>query len=175
MAANRNFALQYSKINTMKKIKKPEIKIGIWLDQETAFIIRAEGDGEPVVEKIKSAVESRVRQAGEGKVFARFGHAFIDDQEKKQRRQRNQRHQFFKEIISHIQDADYVYLIGPGKAKQELNNEIEKDTLVKEKVVAIEPADKITQKQMILLMTNYFNDTSFSIIKRKMRLERKTH
>lgn len=159
----------------MKRIKKPEIKIGIWLDQETAFIIRAEGDGEPIIKKITSDVESRVRQAGEGKVFTRFGNAFIDDQEKKQRRQRNQRHRFFKEIFSHIYDADYIYLFGPGKAKQELNNEIEKDSLVKEKVVAIEPADKITQKQMIRLMTNYFNDTSFSIAKRKMRLERKTH
>jgi hypothetical protein len=159
----------------MKRIKKPEKKIGIWLDHEKAFIIQEEENGEPKIEKIKSDVEFRVRQAGEGKVFTRFGHAIIDDQEKKQRRQRNQCHHFFKEIISHIPDADYIYLFGPGKAKEELNNEIEKDSILKEKVVAIETADKLSQKQMILVMMNYFNNTSFRNVRKRMRLERNPH
>jgi hypothetical protein len=133
----------------MKRIIKPEIKIGIWVDQQKAFIVRIEGDVEPVIEKIKSDVESRLRLAGEGKVFARFGHTFIDDQEKKQKRQRNQRHRFFREIISHIQDSDYIYLFGPGKANKELNNEIEKTSILKGKVVAIDTADKLSQKQML--------------------------
>ena len=68
----------------MKKIKAPEKKAGIWIDQETAYIIRVSGETEPMLERIKSDVESRIRIRGEGKVSARFGNAFIDDQEKKQ-------------------------------------------------------------------------------------------
>ena len=82
----------------MKKIKLPEKKAGIWIDQENAYIVRVASLSEPVLEKIKSAVESIIRNKGEGKVSARFGHAFIDDQEKKQRRQKNQRLKYFKDL-----------------------------------------------------------------------------
>ena len=66
----------------MKKIKKVENKAGVWINQEIAIIVHIDGDNHPKIEKIKSGVESRVRYAGETKVFARFGHAFISDQEK---------------------------------------------------------------------------------------------
>jgi hypothetical protein len=156
----------------MKKIKLPEKKAGIWLDQEKAYIIRMEGEGEPVMEKIKSDVESRIRYAGEGKVSARFGHSFIDDQEKKQKRQRHQRRRYFKEIIGHIHDADYIYLFGPGEAKEELNNAIEDDQTIKGKVVAIATVDRLTQKQMIVKMKDYFNDEPFRVLKKKLSKNR---
>jgi hypothetical protein len=95
--------------------------------------------------------------------------------EKKQRRQRNQRHRIFREIISHIKEADYIYLFGPGKAKEESKYEIEKSSILKEKAVATGRAYILIQKKMTLLMTNYFNDTLSGNVKRKMRLERKTH
>jgi len=161
------------KISAMKKSRHPDIKVGIWLDQEKAFIIRIEGDTDPVMEKIKSDVESRIRTAGEGKVSARFGQSFIDDQEKKQKRQRHQRHRYFKEIIGHIQDADYVGIFGPGKAREELNNVIEADGPVKDKVVTIEPADKITKSQMMALVRNYFNSESFLTTKKGLKKGRK--
>lgn len=159
----------------MKKIRLPDKKTGIWLDQEKAFIIRVEREGDPVMEKIESEVSSRIRYAGEGKVSARFGNSFIDDQEKKQRRQRNQRQRYFKEIITQIHDSDYIYLLGPGEAKEELNNAIETCHIIKGNVVAIKTADRLTQKQMIKEVKNYFEDEAFRILKRKLRKEKKTY
>jgi hypothetical protein len=141
----------------MKKIKPPVKKAAVWVDQETAYIFRIEGETEIPDEVIKSGVESRIRTKGEGKVSARFGNAFIDDQEKKQSRQRNQRKKYFNEIIEKIDDADYIYLFGPGRGKEELNNAIEKAHVFKGKVMAIEPADKITQNQMRAKVNEYFS------------------
>jgi hypothetical protein len=129
----------------MKKIKLPEKKAGIWLDQEKAYIIKITADSYPVIEKIRSTVESRTRVAGEDKAFSRFGHTIVDDQVKKQRRQGHQRHRYFNEIIDSILNIDYIYLFGPSEARHELNNEIEKNNILKDRVVVIKSADRMTQ------------------------------
>lgn len=157
----------------MKKIKPPEKKAGVWLDQENAFIIHITGDAEPVVERLKSGVESRIRYAGEGKVSARFGQSYLDDQEKKQHRQKNQREKFFKQIIGLIHDDDFLYLFGPGMAKESLNNVIEKEHDIKAKVVSIKATDKLTRKQAILKVQDYFNDDAFRLFKKNLRKQKK--
>ena len=153
----------------MKKKYLPEKKTGIWIDQNEAFLIRLEGDKQPVIQKIRSAVESRVRIKGEGKVSARFGNAFIDDQEKKQRRQRNERKQYFNEIIKAVHDDDYLYLYGPGKGKEELNNAIEKIHDIKGKVIAIEAADKLTKNQLVAKTIDYFSSKEFTGAKNNLK------
>jgi len=150
----------------MKKIKSLEKKAGIWLDQENAYIIWFKGEKETLFEQIKSNVESRIRNAGEGKVSARFGNAFIDDQEKKQKRQRNQRHHYFNEIIELIHEVDYLFLFGPGKAKEELKNAIEEKKDFKGKIVAFENADKITKNQMQEKVLDYFNSDALTAFKK---------
>lgn len=145
----------------MKKKYLPEKKTGIWIDQQEAILIRLEEDKLPVIQKIRSEVESRIRTKGEGKVSARFGNAFIDDQEKKQRRQQNERRRYFDEIIKIVYDDTYLFLFGPGKGKEELKNAIEKRHDIKAKLIAIETADKLTQNQLVAKTVKYFNSKEF--------------
>ena len=159
----------------MKKIRSPEIKAGIWIDQEKAFIVHMEGEGPPLLEKIKSEVESRIRIPGEGKVSARFGQSFIDDQEKKQHRQHNQREKFFKEVVKLVKGWDYLYLMGPGPAKDGLYNALENDVTVKAKVILTEPADRMTRQQLIAKVETFFKDKLFLMLKRKMKKEMLAH
>ncbi|MBI3139132.1 MAG: hypothetical protein HYZ15_11145 [Sphingobacteriales bacterium] len=153
----------------MKKIKPPEKKAGIWLDQETAYIIHLEDEAAPVVEKLVSGVESRIRVPGEGKVMARFGQSFLNDQEKKQQRQRNQRQHFFKNLIAHLQQDQFLYLFGPGKAKEGLNNVIEKEKGLAGRVTAIETTDKLTRKGAMQQAVSYFNGEAFRIFKKNRK------
>jgi hypothetical protein len=153
----------------MKKIRMPEIKAGIWLDQEKAYIIRIVGSEYPIVEKIKSDVESRVRFPGQVKAFTQFGNSRLDNQEKKQRRQRNQRHQYFKTIINSILDVNYIFLFGPSEARHELNNEIEKIHSLKEKVIAIRCTDRMSQEQMVQTVLNFFDSDEFRKYKRNLK------
>jgi lysyl-tRNA synthetase class I len=156
----------------MKKIKLPERKAGIWLDQEKAYIISIVGIAEPVVEKITSGVESVIRNAGERKVYARFGNAFIDDQEKKQRRQKNQRLKYFKKIIEKILDTDFIYLFGPSDAKHELNNEIEKTHTFKGLVATIESADRMTENELKKKVIHFFETDNFRAFKRNLEKQK---
>jgi hypothetical protein len=145
----------------MKKIKLPEKYAGIWIDQEQALIIHLSNNIEPVMEKITSGVESRIRIKGESKVSARFGQSYIDDQEKKQRRQRQQRSRYFKKIIKLISQDDYLYLIGPGRGKEELKNAMKKIKDIKIRIIKMEPADKLTENQLIERVTAFYCSNDF--------------
>jgi hypothetical protein len=159
----------------MKRIKKPEINLGLWIDQEKAYIIRIGEANGPRIEKIKSGVESRVRFAGEGKISARFGNTFVNNQEKKQRRQKNQRHHYFQDILTRIQDAGYIFLFGPSDARHELVNEIEKVSSFKGNIVCNESADRMTEKQMMKETLDFFESESFRSYKRNKKKEKRLH
>lgn len=170
--ANSDIWTGIIKNNYNEKIRMPEIKVGIWLDQEKAYIIRIVGSEYPTIEKIKSNVESRVRYPGEVKAFTQFGNSLLDNQEKKQRRQRHQRHQYFKTIINSILDVDFIYLFGPSEARHELNNEIEKIHSLKEKVTAIKCTDRMSQEQMIQKVLNFFGSDECRDYKRNFKKQK---
>ena len=153
----------------MKKKYLPEKRTGIWIDQNEAFLIKLEEEKAPVIQHIRSEIESRVRIKGEGKVSARFGNAFIDDQEKKQRRQQHERKRYFDEIIDMVRNDDYIFLFGPSQGKEELNNAFEKEHSIKAKIILIEPADRLTENQMLEKTLSYFNSDEFKSARRKIR------
>lgn len=153
----------------MKKMKLPEHRAGIWLDQETAYIVHLAGDKVGKVEGLISDVESRVRMAGEGKVYARFGHAFLDNQEKTQHRQNNQRKSFFKEILGHLSGVDFLYLIGPGKARYGLQSLIEKDHLLAGHIAGFETADRMSKREAVAATLAYFTGERYKQFKKDRR------
>ena len=140
----------------MKKIRS-EKKIGIWLDQEKAYVITLNSSGEPSIEKFVSDVESRVRYAGEKKPFTQFGTTYSNDERRKQRRQKHERDRYFETLINAVYDADYIYLFGPGQAKEELRNTIEKDVSIRAKLIGVETAGRLTQNQMIEEVKKYYS------------------
>ena len=159
----------------MKKIKKHENRAGIWIDQTKAVIVHIVSDGDPIIEKIRSGVESKVRFPGETKVFARFGNAFISDQEKKQHRQKNEREKYFRKIISLLQQADFIYVFGPSDARHELVNDIQKDPVLKNKFIKTEKVDRLTEKQILRHVVNYFSGEDFIIEKTNQQKLLATH
>lgn len=153
----------------MKKVKLPDRKAGIWLDQETAYIVHITGEELEKVEGLISDVESRVRMAGEGKVYARFGHAFLDNQEKTQHRQTNQRKQFFKEILGRLRGTDFLYLFGPGQARHGLQRLIEKDYELAGHIAKNASADVMNKRLAVLEALAYFNGDEYKQFKKEHR------
>jgi hypothetical protein len=154
----------------MKKTKLPEHKAGIWLDQETAYIVHLSGELIDKVEGLISDVESRVRMAGEGKVYARFGHAFLDNQEKTQHRQTNQRGKFFKAIIHRLQGVGTLYIFGPGQARSGLHRMLEKDPVLAGHTAECVPADRMNKRQAVAATLAYFKSDAYKQYKKDRRL-----
>ncbi len=154
-------------------MKKKEIfaekKVGIWLNQEKAYIFKITGLAEPVMEKIKSAVELHVRFSGEKEITSRSLNFIAGAKEKKQRRQQQERIDYFKDIIRHITDAQYIYIFGPSEAKHGLLHAIEKDKRVLGNVLPLGNANRMTLNQMKEKIKEYFSGIDFRTVKKEQK------
>jgi len=131
-------------------------KVGIWIDQEKAYIFKIKGEEEPVMEKINSGIELRNRIRGDKEEVTRFGSFILGEREKKQRRQRAARAKYYKDITIHIHDADYCLIFGPGETKHELAKTVRKDNTMKEKISAVENSGRLTLNQMKAKVKDFF-------------------
>jgi len=132
-----------------------EKNVGIWLDNEKAYIITLI-DGNEKVEKIESNVETRVRIEGETKSYSRLGGMLINPQKKKTKRKNNQLKDYFRSIIGKTKDAHSIYIFGPADAKTNLKKIVEQEKNLNKKLKRVDPSDKLTENQMIAKVKEVF-------------------
>lgn len=153
------------------RTNKTHERAGIWIDQKTAFVIKVSADHSPIVEKIDSGIMDRSTPADE-EPFLRLAHSDPNKHDKIQKHNEHGLHSFFREVMERLHDVDYVYLFGPGAAKQGLNNEIEKEGVhYRCKVTGIEAADKLTENQMRQQVIEFFTSLKHEDSVRKLSLE----
>ena len=136
---------------------------GIWLDHRKACLVylitgRHTFDEEPEsVERIESGVERKVRLSGGSRSRKTpYGPQEIAVDGKLEDRINRQLRQYYQSIIKKIEDADRIYIFGPGEAKVELKKEIEKIKEFAGKVKKVESADKMTQRQIVAKVRTFF-------------------
>ena len=132
-----------------------EKNVGIWLDNEKAYIITLI-DGNENVEKIESNIETRVRIEGEKKSYSRLGGMFINPQKKKTKRKNHQLKDYFDIILKRTRDASSIYIFGPADAKTNLKKIIQQEKNLNRKLERVDASDKLTQNQMIARVKEVF-------------------
>lgn len=132
-----------------------EKNVGIWLDNEKAYIITLI-DGNEKVEKIESNVETRVRIEGETKSYSRLGGMLINPQKKKTKRKNHQLKDYFRSIIRKTKDASSIYIFGPADAKTNLKKIVEQEKNLNKKLKRVESSDRLTEKQMVAKVRQVF-------------------
>lgn len=129
--------------------------VGIWADHEKAFIVTLQGDTETLT-RIDSNVEGRVRLAGGSRSATIYGPRDVASEQKIDRRREHHLRGYYRKIIEAIDNAEKILIFGPGEAKRELEKEIKKSKELSEKIVKIEPADKMTERQIAAKARQYF-------------------
>ena len=137
--------------------------VGIWLDHRQAYVVYisrnqpAVGEDDEMIEGIESDVERRVRLSGGARTRKTpYGPQDIAVDGKQQARINHQLGQYFKKIRDRISDADQILIFGPGEAKFEFVKAIEKSDQMAKKIVKIEPAEKMTVKQVQARVRKFF-------------------
>lgn len=153
----------------MKKSYREKGFTGIWIDQERAYLVHFPSSGTPSVEMMVSGVESRVRFPGEGKQGTRFGASFLDDQETRQRRQQQQRLAFFRQVTAALKGDDYLFVMGPGPAHEQLHKAMLRKKGFENRIVAVEAADRMSRAQLLEKMRNYIASPEFTAWKKAVR------
>ncbi|MCW0483777.1 hypothetical protein [Gaoshiqia sediminis] len=143
-----------------------EKEMGVWLDSEKAFLISFNDGGESI-QKIESEVEHRVRFPGEKKEFHRLGGIVANTDKVQTERKKHQLSEYFNRVIHDIKDADKIFLFGPSVTKEWLEKEIKKDHQLSSKLIGIENADVITERQMIARTKEFFHEYELARRKKK--------
>ena len=137
--------------------------VGLWLDHRKAILVfllknrNMTGENQEMIEQVESDIERRVRLSGGSRSRKTpYGPQDISVDSKQEDRIRGQLRKYYLEIIKRISDADRILILGPGEAKTELKNEIEKSKPLADKIKKIETADKMTMRQIAAKVRTFF-------------------
>ncbi len=121
---------------------------GLWIDHRKAVIVLITEAGEQTRE-IGSGMEKHVHFTG--------GPASEDGDTEDVRDRQYELHlkKFYDQVIAHLRQADSILIFGPGEAKNELQKRLERKGL-KERLLPLESADKLTDKQIAAKVRAYF-------------------
>jgi hypothetical protein len=123
-------------------------EIGLWIDHRKAVIVIIK-DEEEEIKKVTSNMEKHVRFTSSS--TSEEG----SSEDVRDRKFGNHLNSYYDEIIAYIRDADSIQIFGPGEAKGELEKRIEHEGL-KAHILAIETADKMTDRQISAKVRKHF-------------------
>ena len=128
---------------------------GIWVDHEKAFVVFI-GDGKETTSSMQSDIEGHIRLSGGSRSRTPFGPQDVASEKTIDERRKHGLRKYYQEIIGAIGDAQKILIFGPGEAKIELEKEMRKSKNLESKIVGVEPADKMTEKQIAAKVRRIF-------------------
>lgn len=134
------------------------ITVGLWIDHKKAVVVAVTDEGEEM-ELTISKVEKQLRRSGDSPLKGRYGSQQIPADDSRQRRLTGQLNIYYDAVIASIRDADSILLFGPGEAKGELQERIEKSKL-RGRIVAVETVDRMTNRQIAAKARQFFQEDS---------------
>jgi hypothetical protein len=127
---------------------------GIWIDHRKAFVVTLSADGEDT-KLILSRVEKHPERGGDSPLRGRSEAHGVPADDRQQRALTGELNVYYDRVISTVRGYPKVFVFGPGEAKKELHNRVVK-MKVGESVTAMEAADKMTDREIIAKVREYF-------------------
>jgi hypothetical protein len=128
---------------------------GLWIDHRKAIVVEISDNGENT-RQILSHVEKQLGRTDGKHSTASFESQLVQADDKQQRGFTKHLDAFYAEVLTSIQDAESILLFGPGEAKGELKKLMEQKNHG-ERVVVMETADKMTDRQIAAKVHHYFS------------------
>jgi hypothetical protein len=131
------------------------LQIGVWIDHQKAVLAKLE-DGSLETRTVVSELESRVRLAGGSRSKTPWGPQDVASDTRRDRKYQKHLTEYYRNVVRELAGADEVLIVGPGEAKGELRREIGRSAKLAKKVVAVEAADKMTDRQIAARVKRFF-------------------
>ena len=130
-----------------------EKQIGLWIDHKKAVIVFLE-NGKEEIKQIPSNLEKHARFRGGARAKTPYGAQFFTAETQIDRHVKEQLHKYYQQVISAIGSTTSLLVFGSGEAKQELEKYLHEKGQIKN--IHIETADKMTERQIIAKVRDYF-------------------
>ena len=116
---------------------------GVWFDSKKAIIISNDHENENSEFTIQNTVEATEAHGGGSELSIN-----------------NAKHsemlKYYKLVSSLLQKYDEIFVFGPGKAQEHLQNHLHQDPQFQKKMITIGTADHLTDPQMIARVRDFF-------------------
>lgn len=133
-----------------------EKQVGVWIDHEKAFIVSLV-DGKTKITYVSSDVPGHVRLSGGSRSSMPYGPQDISPEKRIEEQYRNRLQKYYKKVIHQMDDADHIFIFGPGEARVELKKMMRKSKERFAKITGIERADKMTEPQIVAKVKQFYD------------------
>ena len=128
--------------------------VGLWIDHRKAVIVAVTDKGEEIG-LIISKVEKQHRRSGDSSLKGPREPQQVPAEDSLQRAFTGHLNIYYDAVTASIRDAEAILIFGPGEAKGELRERLEKHGLG-ERIVRIETIDRMTDRQIASKVRRYF-------------------
>ena len=129
-------------------------KVGVWIDHKKAIVVAVTDKGEEIGLVI-SMVEKHLQRSGDSPLKGRYESKKVPADDSRQRTFTENLNIYYDAVIASIRNAESILIFGPGEAKGELKQRLEKNKLGG-RIVGIETVDKMTDRQISAKIRQYF-------------------
>ena len=130
--------------------------VGLWIDHRKAIIVAITDEGEEI-ELIISRVEKQLRRSGDSPLKGPYEYQQVPASDSRQKTFTGHLNIYYDAVIAAMRDAESILIFGPGEAKGELQERIEKSNL-RGRIVAVETVDKMSDRQIAAKARQYFRE-----------------
>jgi|SRR5579859_4374099 len=131
-----------------------DTKVGLWIDHSNAVIMHMTDQGEEMA-LIISNVEKQLRRSGDSTAMGSGESRQVPADDRRQRAFTGHLNIYYDAVVANIRDADFILIFGPGEAKGELKQRLQRINL-DGRIVGIESADKMTDPQIAAKIRQHF-------------------
>ena len=128
--------------------------VGLWIDHAKAIIVTTTPKGEERSLTV-SMVEKQLRRAGDSPMKGSYEPLQVPPEDRRHRSYIHALNIYYDAVIARIRDAEAILIFGPAEAKGELKKRLKKHNLA-ERIVAVETADKMTDRQIAAKVRQHF-------------------
>jgi hypothetical protein len=102
-----------------------------------------------------SKSERQLRRSGDSPLSGPYESQQVPASDSRQKTFSGHLNIYYDAVIAAIRDAESILIFGPGEAKGELKERLERDNLGG-RIVGVEPVDKMTDRQIAAKVREYF-------------------
>lgn len=132
-------------------------QMGLWIDHRKAIIAAVSDKGEEM-RLVISKAEKQLRRSGDSPLKGAYERRVQAD-DSRQRAFTGHLNIYYDAVIACIRDADSILIFGPGEAKGELKERLERHKLGG-RIATIETVDKMTDRQISTKVRRYFDQNN---------------
>jgi stalled ribosome rescue protein Dom34 len=120
---------------------------GLWIDHRKAVIVVVTDQGE-ATRLIISKAEKQLRRTGDSPLKGSYEPQQVPASDSRQKTLTGHLNIYYDAVIACIRDAESILIFGPGEAKGELKERLERNNLGG-RIIGIETVDKMTDRQIV--------------------------